>query len=85
MVSKNGATEIKMLSEAQTAKLQEMMQPLVLEWKLAQATITGFLACAGITNSRFNIDMNTGIVSLVEVQQAVPLSEPEMVAEPLGS
>lgn len=76
--AKNGATETRMLTEAQVAQLQQMMQPLVQQWKLSQALAAVFLQGAGISNSQFSIDINTGIVSLVGSAVPPPDSLPEV-------
>lgn len=62
--SPNGRAIAAVLSEEQIAELQQMMQPLVLEWKIAQAGVRGYLICAKITEGGFSVDFNTGIVSL---------------------
>lgn len=69
MFGTNGATEVKMLTPEQAAKLQAGMQPLVSQWKLAQGYVAGFLACAGVSGTQFNIDLNTGAVTLVQPMQ----------------
>lgn len=74
MPERNGVTEVKMLTQEQTARLQEKMQPLVSQWKAAQAYISGFLDCAGITATQFNLDLNTGVVTLV-VPMLAPVGE----------
>lgn len=69
MAAKNGATETTVLSETQVAQLQQLMQPLLLQWQISKGVVTGFLTCARIPNNLFTIDMSTGIVSLVQPQQ----------------
>ena len=79
MPGTNGAAEVKMLTPEQAARLQEKMQPLVSQWKVAQGYIAGFLDCAGITGTQFNVDLNTGAVTLVQPMPA-PVEEKQDAA-----
>ena len=52
------------LSEAQTEKLRQMLQPLVHQYKVSQAAVLGYLMGAGISCTGFNVDISTGTVTL---------------------
>ena len=79
MPGMNGATEAKMLTPEQAAQLQAAMQPLVGQWKSAQGYIAGFLDASGISGTRFNVDLNTGAVTLVQPMPA-PVEEKQDAA-----
>ena len=70
----NGVTQIQMLSPEQTEDLRQLVQPLVMQWKLAQARVQGYLAGAHIIGVQYNIDLDTGTVSLVQ-----PMPVPEVL------
>lgn len=53
------------LTEGQVEQLRQIAQPLLFQYKVTQAAISGFLVGAGVVNTGFNLDLDTGTVSLI--------------------
>ena len=74
----NGVNKTATLSEAHVAQLQKILEPLVAHFKNCQILVAGFLMGAGILHEGFNIDISTGIVTLLSTpgpELASPASE----------
>ena len=52
------------LAPEQVEELRLLLQPVVVQWQIAQALVVGYLAGAEIESPKFSIDLNTGIVTL---------------------
>lgn len=73
----NGVTRTQMLSPEQTEDLRQLLRPLVTQWQLAQARVQGYLAGAHIVGVQYNIDLDTGTVTLVIPPGAAVVQPPE--------
>ena len=67
------------LSPEETEELRVLLQPLVMQWQVAQGVVIGYLKRAGIKNARYQIDVGTGLVTLVSplVPEPAPIPPPE--------
>ena len=77
-VSLNG-TGVRRLSPEEVEELRLLLQPLVMQWQVAQGVVIGYLKRAGIKNARYQIDVGTGLVTLVSplVPEPAPVPPPE--------
>ena len=78
--SPNG-TGANTLSPEEMEELRQLLQPLVMQFKIAQGIIVGYLMKAGLKNVTYIIDFNTGLVTLT----APPVPEPVAVPPTSGS
>ena len=64
-VPPNGTGPANTLSPEQVEVLRQMLQPLVMQWRMAQAAVAGYLMGAHIQNVTYNINVANGTVTLL--------------------
>ena len=65
LVSPNGTGPATTLSPEQVEELRQMLQPLLMQWRMSQGAVSGYLAGARIQNVGYNIDVASGTVTLI--------------------
>ena len=75
-LSPNG-TGANALSPEEQEELRVLLQPLVMQWQVAQGVVMGYLTKAGIKNARYQIDVGTGLVTLTPPLVPEPVADPQ--------
>ena len=65
-------TGVDALSPEEVEELRLLLQPLVMQWQVAQGVVIGYLTKAGIKNASYQIAVGTGLVTIT----APPVPEP---------
>ena len=65
-------TGVNALSPEEVEELRVLLQPLVIQWQVAQGIVVGYLTRAHIQNAGYTIDVKTGLVTIT----APPVPEP---------
>ena len=73
-VSPNGAGPVNALSPEQVEELRQMLQPLVMQWRISQGAVAGYLMGARLQNASYNIDVASGTVTIL----SPPVLSPSM-------
>ena len=73
-------TGVDALSPEETEELRQLLQPMVVQWAVAQGIVAGYLTKAGIKNAKYSIDIPTGLVTLLPPQVPKPVAAPPPAA-----
>ena len=65
------------LTPEESEELRQLLQPLVVQFQMAQMLVKGYLAGAHVDGVVPTIDLGTGIVTLKPLPAAAPTEPPE--------